>query len=79
MEMRRILSELLRFVQNMPDEGLKLSGLKKGDLSECSEILTYAIACTNPQDRRNLMGLGEKAMAGTQGKDGFYTKMFNEI
>ena len=77
--MRRILSEMLRFVQNMQDDGLKFSGLKKSDFSECSEILTYAIACTNPLDRRNLLSLGEKAMAGTQGKDGFYTKMFNEI
>ena len=77
--MRRILSEMLRFVQNMSDDSLKSSGLKKNDLTECSEILTYAIACNNLQDRRNLMSLGEKAMAGTQGKDGFYTKMFYEV
>ena len=70
---------MLKFIQNMSDDGLKFSGLKKSDLSECSEILTYAFACTNPLDRRNLMSLGEKAMAGTQGKDGFYTKMFYEI
>lgn len=38
-EMRQILNETFKLVQQMPEEDVKRTGLKKSDLTECSEIL----------------------------------------
>lgn len=63
----------------MSEEDVKRTGLKKSDLTECSEILRQAYASEKAFDRRGLIGFGKDTMYGVQGKDGFYSKIFNEV
>ena len=72
------MNEIYKLVSQMPEEELKRTGLKKGDLTECSEILRQAYASEKAFDRRGLLGFGKDTMMGYLGKDGFYTKSYNE-
>ena len=73
------MSELAKYLQQVPDKQIEFTGLKKSDLTECSEILRQAYVCEKLNDRKALLNTGRDAMAFSQGKDGFYTKMYNEI
>lgn len=37
--MRTVLSEMVKYLQIVPDKEIELMGLRKNDLTECSEIL----------------------------------------
>jgi hypothetical protein len=77
--MQQVLSELVKYLQQVPDKEIEFTGLKKSDLTECSETLRQAFACEKISDRKVLLNTGKDAMTVSQGKDGFYTKMYNEI
>lgn len=77
--MQQVMSELVRYLQQVPDKEIEFHGLKKSDLTECSEILRQAFACEKAIERKTLLNMGRDAVAVNQGKEGFYTKIFNEI
>lgn len=77
--MQQVLSELVKYLQQVPDKEIEFTGLKKNDLTECSEILRQAFACEKAIERKSLLNFGREAVAVNQGKDGFYTKIYNEI
>ena len=46
----------------MPDKEIDFTGLKKGDLTECSEILRQAFACEKSTERKTMLMMGRDAV-----------------
>lgn len=77
--MTQIMTELVKFLQSVPDKEIEFTGLKKSDLTECSEIIRQAFASEKLADRKTLLTMGKDASLFSQGKDSFYAKVYNEI
>lgn len=60
--MQQVMSELVRYLQQVPDKEIEFTGLKKSDLTECSEILRQAFACEKSGDRKILLNTGRDAL-----------------
>ena len=71
--MQQVFNEIYQFAQANNEDAVKLTGLRKQDITECAEIVRQAFAQDKLDEREEMFKVGQKVLGGTYKDQKFFT------